>query len=80
MIIHTHLENIVLIQKIIALKVAHPPQTRECKGRGREIRGNCRVSKANERGTEKLSTFALPSEGSVPLKGQYFFDEGLYSK
>jgi hypothetical protein len=32
-IIHTHLENIVLIQKIISLKVAHPPQTRECKER-----------------------------------------------
>jgi hypothetical protein len=77
-IIHTHLENIVLIRKIIALKVARPPQTRECKER--ESQGTCRVSETNERGTEKLSTFALPSEGSVPLKGQYFFDEGLYSK
>ncbi len=33
-----------------------------------------------ERGTEKLSTYALPSEGNVPLEVQYFFDEGLYSK
>ena len=32
-IIHTNLENMVLIQKIIALKVARPPQTRECKER-----------------------------------------------
>ena len=53
-------------------------KTRESKGR--ESQGPCRVSETNERGTKKLSTYALPSEGSVPLEVQYFFDEGLYSK
>ena len=36
-IIHTHLENIVLIQKFIAQKVAHPPQN-EGEQRERESR------------------------------------------
>jgi hypothetical protein len=33
-IIHTHLKNTVLIQKSIALKVAHPPKHRSAKREG----------------------------------------------
>ncbi len=60
-----------------------PTLTQEWKGRGGESQGACRVSKANERGTEKLS-LSLPVHssvwGSVPLEVQSFFDAGLYSK
>jgi len=67
-IIHTHLENIVLIQKNIALKVAHPPETRDCKGS--ESQGASRVSETNKRGTKKLSTYALPSEIQDKIPGK----------
>ncbi len=56
-IIHTHLENTAPIHKIIALKVAHPPKHRSAKRR--ESQGACRVSVANETGTEKLSSSTI---------------------
>ena len=53
---------------------------RESKG-GRETRGNCRVSKANERGTEMLSLYLwTPKWRLWATWSAIFFDEGLYSK
>ena len=48
---------------------------------GRETRGNCRVSKANERGTEMLSLYLwTPKWRLWATWSAIFFDEGLYSK
>ncbi len=54
MIIHTHLENIVLIQKIIALKVAHPPQN---EGEQRERESRSLSSEWNERERDRETLY-----------------------
>ncbi len=51
------------------------------KGEGERLEVTVEWAKRTREGLRcSLSTFELPSEGSGPLKEQYFFDEGLYSK